>query len=236
MSQESPTSAPSGNRISIPAAIALVAIAGVVGAGTALTVQKVGAQAHEARQLAQFDIDPVVAADPPAEPEDSGNWQVFPPEESVAMDEWNPFQEMHGMHERMEKMFNDSWMRLNQSPFGGSAGQPLTAAPEIDLTETDTEYVVHVDMPGLDEANAKVTLENDRLTISGTRVDSVEDKQGGQVIRQERRASQFARSMSLPGPVDAAGMSTTYENGVLTVRIPKQDSGAKTPIAHGPAQ
>lgn len=212
--------------ITVPVAIALVFVAAVVGAMAAITVQRV-----EARSEPEPAAIPAEAESQHDAPED---WQAEPlddPFELLGSDEWNPFQEMQAMQERMDKLFNDSWMRLNRSPMRNfsTPSQRLTTAPSVDLTEQADEYVVHVDMPGLEDGNANVTLEDGQLGITGSRVDVVEDTSGGQVIRKERRATHFARTIALPDPVDPGGMTTAYENGVLTIRIPKLESSSSSP-------
>lgn len=241
MSEEKTVYQAARTRLSIPVVIALVAVAALVGAISAIAVRQVDAFTESSRPVAVTAADE--ATEPAEEPEgvtkepQEQNWEAAPiedPFELFRSGEWDPFQEMQAMHERMEKIFNDSWTRLHQSPLQSLSerSRPLTAAPSMDLTEQDTEYVVHVDMPGLEDGNADVTLEGNRLSISGSRVDVVSDSSGGQVIRQERRATHFARTMTLPSPVDADGMTTSYENGVLTIRIPK--AGADSPSESNP--
>lgn len=221
MAEEKPDSTNARTRFSVPVVLGLVVVAAVVGAITSAALQHVQAGADDTRA-----DGPGAAAE--TAPED---WQAEPvddPFEALLSDDWDPFQEMQAMHERMEEIFNDSWMRMNRSPlrnFSG-AGQRLTTSPSIDLAEHADEYVAIVDMPGLEDGTADVTVEGNQLTISGSRVDVVKDTSGGRIIRQERRATHFARTMTLPGPVDPEGMTTAYENGVLTIRLPKLNTDA----------
>lgn len=232
--------------ISLPVTVALVVVAAVVGAVAAVTVQNVEARSPEAAAVAAADTAEKTAPvqDEAAESTETEaervqpapeSWQAEPLddpfEQLFGSSEWDPFQEMQAMRERMEMMFNESLMRLNQSPLRNfsTPGARLTTAPSVDLTDHEDAYVVHVDMPGLEDGNANVTLEGQQLSISGSRVDVVEDTQGGQMLRQERRATHFARSLTLPGPVDPDGMTTSYEDGVLTIRIPKQQGSMTSP-------
>lgn len=224
-------------RISVPFAIALVIVAALIGAVAGITVQRVdarsGAEIEPAAEIAGVESD-----EPEEEPAPDA-WRAEPvddPFELLGPHDWDPFQEMQAMQERMDKIFNDSWMRLNRSPLRNfsAPGPRLTTAPSVDLTEHEDAYVVLVDMPGLEDGQANVTLEDGHLSISGSRVDVVKDTSGGQVIRQERRATQFARTIALPGPVDSDGMTTAYEDGVLTIRIPKQNAGDDSPGESSP--
>lgn len=209
-----------GRSISIPTAAALVVVAAIVGAATALTIDK--AEAFSRDSSGDTRAETLEAEPVPASPE---HWQAEPlndPFDLLRADEWNPFSEMQAMHERMEKIFDQSWSRLDPGSLGSAERfkQPVAASPKIDLVETDGQYLVNVDMPGLEEGDAKVSLEGKSLSISG-RIEDAQDSSGGALIKRERRATQFARTMSLPGPVDASGMKTHFENGVLTISIPK---------------
>jgi len=134
---------------------------------------------------------------------------------------WDPFQEMSRMRTQMDQMFNQAFGRFQGSPqFGNLSGQS-TFSPSFDLTEEPDRYVVKIDVPGASEHDIKVTLEDQNLTVSGTRTDTRAQQKDGKVLRQERVVGQFQRTMTLPEPVDDSKMTTSYENGVFTVTLPK---------------
>lgn len=142
---------------------------------------------------------------------------------------WDPFQEMSRMRAEMDRMFNQAFGRFQGSPQFGSLAGESTYSPSFDLTEEPDRYVVKIDVPGATEHDIKVTLEDQNLTISGTRTDTRSEEKDGKILRQERVVGQFQRSMTLPKPVDEANMETSYENGVFTVTLPKLNSSDSQP-------
>ncbi|WP_324756153.1 Hsp20/alpha crystallin family protein [Haloarcula sp. GH36] len=112
-------------------------------------------------------------------------------------------------------------------------GANLGAVP-TDLVETDDEFVVRMDLPGFDTEDIDVTLAEDRkLSVTAERDESAESADG-QYLTRERRRQSLSRTVRLPGPVedDAAA---SYEDGVLTVHLPKivedeGDDGTDIPV------
>lgn len=146
----------------------------------------------------------------------------------LGADDWNPFAEMQRMQERMNRMFGDAFGRFGASPrFGGLVdddGLDLAFTPSVDLVEEDERFVARVDLPGAEESDIRVTLDGDRLRIEASRVvanEARDDGDGGVTVRRERHVGRFVRTLTLPGAVDAARMETKYEDGVLTVLLPK---------------
>jgi HSP20 family protein len=94
--------------------------------------------------------------------------------------------------------------------------------PAIDLEETKDAYVVKSDLPGLEKDKINITVKENLLTIEGVRetTNKTEDQKNG-YYAQERSYGSFARSLSLPGPVDESKIAAVYKNGVLTITLPK---------------
>jgi HSP20 family protein len=105
-----------------------------------------------------------------------------------------------------------------------------TWAPALDLTETEKEFLVRLEVPGFHRENLDVKFESGLLTVSGNREFRNELK-GEEFLWQERTEGRFLRSLRLPTPVIEAEVAATYENGVLTVKLPKQQPVAKTRIS-----
>lgn len=138
---------------------------------------------------------------------------------------WDPFQELQRMRALHDQMFSDAFQRFRSSPRFGNLTQHFSYAPNTDLAEADDAYTVKVDLPGMDKDNISVSVEGRTLTISGERKETVQQTdEDGQVLRQERSLGKFTRAMTLPGPVLADKVEADYDNGVLTVRIPKDQS------------
>ncbi len=98
--------------------------------------------------------------------------------------------------------------------FGGSS------VPAVDVRETDGEFLMEVELPGLTEKDVEVKLDNNLLTISSSKDENKEEKKNGYVLR-ERRASRFSRSFVLPEGVDREKISAEFKNGILHLTFPK---------------
>jgi HSP20 family protein len=121
---------------------------------------------------------------------------------------------LRGFRTQIDSLFED-W-------FGRSMGGML--APRIDVSETDQELRLSVELPGVDEKDIDVSLVGDQLTIKGEKKSEQQDKQDddGRVFhRVERSYGAFRRSMTLPFEADPDNVSADFKNGVLTVTLPK---------------
>ncbi|MGZ5052551.1 MAG: Hsp20/alpha crystallin family protein [Methylobacter sp.] len=132
---------------------------------------------------------------------------------------WDPYAEIQHMQNEMEQMFDDSLSRFHmKTPLGS-----LSRTPDVDLQEIPDSYIVTVNAPGADESSMNVKLEGQVLHIS-IRTEQAKDEandKNGKYQYRERFVGQFQRTLTLPGPANAAKMQTTYKNGVLTITIPK---------------
>src|SRR5919202_179943 len=116
---------------------------------------------------------------------------------------------------------------------GARTGGNLMRAPETDVVETEREIRVHVEMPGLKRENIEVDVENNVLTIRGEKREERTEGQEGRYHLAERRWGTFARSFVLPRDVDADSIQAAFEDGVLTVRIPKSEKARRRKIDVG---
>lgn len=92
--------------------------------------------------------------------------------------------------------------------------------PQFDLVETGEHYRVHADLPGLAQDAVTIEVEDRVLTISGERAATATTEET-RAIRVERAGGAFKRSLTLPQGVDADAITASFENGVLTVSVPK---------------
>jgi HSP20 family protein len=102
--------------------------------------------------------------------------------------------------------------------------------PAADVEETDEAVTVRMDLPGHDPKNIHVDVENDVLTVRSERRSETTEKDG-RVHRRERSYGLYARSFVLPAIVDASKAEARYENGVLTVTLPKHAEARPKRIA-----
>lgn len=135
----------------------------------------------------------------------------------------NPWDQLNHLHQQMDQLFNDTF---SQFPPDDTALLATVSSPNLDVREEKDHYTVRADMPGADKASIKVNVQGQFVTISGQRTSVNETKDNDKVIRSERSMAQFVRSIELPGPVKTNAVDAKYDNGVLTVTLPKADAAA----------
>lgn len=131
---------------------------------------------------------------------------------------WNSFS-------TLDRMFDD----VMGSAFG-TATNPRTFSPAIDVRTTDSDVVFHCDVPGVKQEDLEITLENHVLTIAGTR--RYAGDQNEQVMLGRAYGS-FTRSFTLPDTLDEERLSADLSDGVLTIRIAKQPKAQPKKIPIG---
>lgn len=107
------------------------------------------------------------------------------------------------------------------------AGGPWS--PDLDFSETDKEYLVRLEVPGIPRSNIQVEVNDRTLFISGYR-ETTEQEKGENLFRREREFGRFTRSVEVPLPVEAEKVTATMTDGVLTVRLPKGGDGIRTRV------
>lgn len=140
-----------------------------------------------------------------------------------------------------DQLFNRFLGRGWMTPRGGLSGlwdfpsmpAPSTGLrealtlPQADVSETDSEYEITVDLPGMDEKDIDVSLTDDAIVLKGEKKSEKETKEK-EFHLTERSFGSFKRSFSLPADVDRKGVKATFSKGVLTVHLPKsQEADAK---------
>ena len=102
-------------------------------------------------------------------------------------------------------------------------------APSLDFSETEKEYVVRLEVPGVAKEDLEVNVEGRMLTISGHR-DFEKEEKTEEYFWREREQGRFVRSVQLPSTVETTKVSATYQDGVMTVRLPKAESAVKSRV------
>jgi HSP20 family protein len=121
--------------------------------------------------------------------------------------------------------FRDELDRLFEFAFPNGrrdAGMMGGWAPPLDLAQDKESLTVRVELPGMKKEEIELALHENTLSISGERKRE-EEAQEGETYRSERYFGRFARSITLPTPVDAAKVKATYQDGILTVLLPKAE-------------
>jgi len=126
---------------------------------------------------------------------------------------YSPWRELDEVSNRLARLFDDSSLRR---------GEGTLWSPPVSVSETADELVFTAELPGLNEDQVSIDLENDVLTISG---EKIEERTEGEEERSyhlwERSYGSFRRSFSLPRAVNADEARAHFKNGVLEIRLPK---------------
>jgi HSP20 family protein len=93
-------------------------------------------------------------------------------------------------------------------------------APPLDVRETNDAFVVEIDLPGVDPKNTEVLVEGRTVTVRGRFAEEKEEDKGNYLLR-ERRQGQFMRAVALPGMVDVERVTSRFDDGQLTITLPK---------------
>jgi HSP20 family protein len=137
----------------------------------------------------------------------------------MALIRWEPAREVASLQQEMNRLFSTFF---DTPATGGNGGTVRRWVPAMDLVETDDAFVLKADLPGLDENDVKLEVEDNVLTIAGERQAEHEEKREG-YYRVERAFGAFRRSLTLPEGVDPEAVTARFEKGVLAVRIPKPE-------------
>src|SRR5271155_5342000 len=132
---------------------------------------------------------------------------------------FEPFREFSTLQDRINRVFRESYGHR-------SAGQDesLTTssfAPAVDVYEDEHNVTLKIEVPGIDEKDIDVRLENNTLTVHGERKIENEEKEEN-YRRVERQYGSFTRTFTLPTTVDSEKVSATYDKGVLKIALPKK--------------
>lgn len=128
---------------------------------------------------------------------------------------WNPFREMTDMQRAMDRVFQDTWRPFFE---GGSLNLNALA---LDVHENDQEYTITTEVPGVKPENIHVKLDGDMLIIEGEIPEETVQKEGTRTLIKERRYGHFSRRVRLPQSVNTTNVEASYENGLLTLTLPK---------------
>jgi HSP20 family protein len=101
--------------------------------------------------------------------------------------------------------------------------------PTLDFSETEKDYVVRLEAPGVAKEDIEVNLDGQVLTLRGERI-SAKERKDEKFFWREREEGRFLRTVNLPTPVDGAKVAATMNHGILTVRLPKMEPSTSTHI------
>jgi HSP20 family protein len=139
---------------------------------------------------------------------------------------WAPARELGTFQSDVNRLFNT----LFDTPTAGSPGTYRRWIPAMDLVETESDYVLRADLPGLSEDDVNIEFDGGVLTVSGERKFEHEERQDS-YYRVERASGSFRRSLTLPDGVDPEAVTATFERGVLEVHVPKPEQRKPRKVA-----
>ena len=138
----------------------------------------------------------------------------------MTLSRWEPFREFSTMQDRMNRMNRLS--RESYSPEGPEEALTTTSfAPPVDIYEDEHSITLKLEIPGIDEKDIDVRIDNNTLTVHGERKIEKEEKEEN-FRRVERQYGSFTRSFTLPNSVDPGQVSADYEKGVLKIKLAKK--------------
>lgn len=126
-----------------------------------------------------------------------------------------------GFDRYMDSFFGDSFLSPSERIFN--------RLPAVDIRETEKSYIMEADLPGFDEKDIEIHLDNNTLTIESKKDEDKKEEKEGYMIQERRRAS-FSRSFNLPDIADKDSISAAFKNGVLSVEIGKLAEAQKRVI------
>jgi HSP20 family protein len=128
---------------------------------------------------------------------------------------WNRLRNLSNLQDQVNQLFESA------TPAQGDNSALTLWAPAVDIHETENEVVLKADIPGVNEKDIDVRVENNTLTVRGERSFNKEVKEDN-YLRIERNYGSFSRSFGLPNTVNTEAIKADYKNGVLTVEMPKR--------------
>ena len=130
---------------------------------------------------------------------------------------WEPFRELQDRMDRMNRLFRESYR-----PEGPEEALTSTSfAPPVDIYEDEHNITLKMEVPGIDEKDLDVRIENNTLAVRGERKFEKEEKEEN-FRRVERQYGSFTRSFTLPSSVETENIQASYDKGVLAIRLAKK--------------
>ena len=130
---------------------------------------------------------------------------------------WSGFNGLSTLRNEIDRLFEAPLTELARTSHLLSG-----SAPAVDIFEDKDNYVVKAELPGMKKEDIDVSLHDGSLSISGERKN--EDKwEDAEVYRAERFFGRFQRTVALPAPVESGGIKAQYQDGILTVTLPKAE-------------
>lgn len=134
---------------------------------------------------------------------------------------YNPFEEMRKMHQEMDAIFEKFHQKMMNQNIFSDFSTTFPASPDVDLEDKGDSYILKANIPGCDKKSIKISEEDGMLKIEAKSSKEKEEKSEN-FLKKERFEGAYLRALTLPSDADIRKMENKYENGVLTITIPKK--------------
>jgi HSP20 family protein len=132
---------------------------------------------------------------------------------------WRPRRDLPVLPEEVDRALD----RMVRTWMGPVSFSEFSWSPVVDVSETSDEVVVKAEMPGMSKDDIDISVEDNQLILSGEKRQEQEEKDAS-YYRVERSYGSFRRVFTLPARVDVAAVTASYQDGILTVRVPKAEA------------
>ena len=136
---------------------------------------------------------------------------------------WNPIRDVLSMSEAMDRLFDQTFVYPGNSGF-------RVGGPALDLIENGDNFVVKAELPGFNPDDVDIRIEGNTLTLRAN-VEQENHKGEGEYHLRERRQNSFTRTLTLPVPVNAEKANASFDNGILTLMLPKHETALPKKIS-----
>jgi HSP20 family protein len=142
----------------------------------------------------------------------------------MAITRWDPFRDLMSIQNEMNRLFGRT--------YGGDVGESTRGAwtPALDVFETQEKFVITMELPGVSPDDVDISVEDSTLMVRGERK-FYSEQQEESFLRIERRFGEFTRSLTLPSTADAESIQASFDQGVLTIEIPKREEAKPRKIS-----
>lgn len=153
----------------------------------------------------------------------------------MALAKWDPLQNglepLSGLRHGIDRIFDEFFGSLPMSRAAELTGRlaPGTFSPPIELKETESEFVLKAELPGLSKEDLSVDITDDSVTLQGERKEETESAEACYRCRESRYGA-FRRVIEMPQEIVPENARAKLENGILSLVLPKADSGARRHI------
>ena len=138
----------------------------------------------------------------------------------MSLTRWDPYREAVSLREAMNRLFDESWLGPSWEREGNGDSQGVFVP--VDMVEKDDQIIVTAPLPGLKPEDVDIRITGNMLTIKGEFREEKEEEQEN-VHCRERRYGMFHRMIRLPMSVDTSKAEATFEDGMLTLSLPKTE-------------